>query len=356
MFAGAKYGENIKFVEQKDGTAKLIYEAHTVTVDTPVMLFTTVIGGNTSQVSFTVRPDAKPAVIVGLTDVPTNLVSGTSVVINAKNVKYQDQYGRTSTMDKATGYTVNVTTSAVGVVNVSTTTVPTTVSANAKGTATLTFAIDGVANSAYTVNFTVVNPGDVTTYSIKDIGLLNGNNAVHEANTRAIVLEGKLANGQSVVVNEDVIRSVSVADANIATVDDVELTVTALTKSAVTPDAKTTLTVVIEGATGPVVVTKELTVSYKPAKAVKIEVDPEITVAVANVTSTTAIQAAIADAEEFVITDQYGVETNPVAGDILLTNIVRDPATTGPITKVNATVVKDGLAATTVVNVVLADD
>ena len=130
-----------------------------------------------------------------------------------------------------------------------------------------------------------------------------------------------------------------------------------MTKAATTPDAKTTLTVVIEGATGPVVVTKELTVSYKPAKAVKIEVDPEITVevAVADVTSTGAIQTAIATAEEFVITDQYGFETNPVTGDILLTNIVRDPATTGPIAKVNATVVKDGLAATTVVNVVVED-
>ena len=349
-------GAAVSFEKQTDGTAKLIYTAApNVTVDTPVMLFSTVVGGNTSQISFTVRPDAKPAVIVGLTDVPTNLVSGTSVVINAKNVKYQDQYGRTSTMDKATEYTVNVTTSAVGVVNVSTTTVPTTVSAISKGTATLTFEIQGVSNSAYTVNFTVVNPNDVTTYSIKDIGLLNGHDAAHDANTREIVLEGKLANGQSVVVNEDVIISVSVADESIVTLSD--LTVTALTKAATTPDAKTTLTVVIEGATGPVVVTKELTVSYKPAKAVKIEVDPEITVevAVADVTSTGAIQTAIATAEEFVITDQYGVETNPLVGDILLTNIVRDPATTGPITKVNATVVKDGLAATTVVNVVVED-
>lgn len=340
-------GAAVSFEKQTDGTAKLIYTAATnVTVDTPVMLFSTVVGGNTSQISFTVRPDAKPAVIVGLTDVPTNLVSGTSVVINAKNVKYQDQYGRTSTMDKATGYTVNVTTSAVGVVNVSTTTVPTTVSAISKGTATLTFEIQGVSNSAYTVNFTVVNPNDVTTYSIKDIGLLNGNDAVHEANTRAIVLEGKLANGQSVVVNEDVIRSVSVADTSIVTLSG--LTVKALTGPATTPDAKTKLTVVIEGATGPVVVEKELTVSYKPAKAVKIEVDPEITVDVTGTVTEGAIQAAIATAEEFVITDQYGVETNPVAGDILLTNIVTE---NNVITKVNATVVKDGLAATTLVNV-----
>ncbi|TJX68371.1 hypothetical protein E8P77_02700 [Soehngenia saccharolytica] len=341
---------NLKFEKQTNGTAKLIYTAPAnVTQDTPVILFSTVIGGNTSQISFTVRPNAKPAVIVGLTGVSTNLVSGTSVQINPKNVKYQDQYGRTSTWDKApTGYTLNVTTSAVGFVTVSSPTVPTTVSAISKGTATLTFKIGTDANSAYSVTFNVINPNDVATYTIKDIGLLNGNNQAHEANTRKIVLEGKLANGQTVVVNNDVIKSVAVADTNIATVDKDNLTVTALTGAATKADAKTTLTVVIEGAEGPVVVTKEITVSYQPAKAVKIEVDPEITVDVTETTSTGAIQTAIAAAKEFVITDQYGVETNPSASDILLTNIVKEDS---KIVKVNATVVKDGLAATTVVNV-----
>ncbi|NMR85624.1 hypothetical protein HKB06_07450, partial [Vibrio parahaemolyticus] len=127
------------------------------------------------------------------------------------------------------------------------------------------------------------------------------------------------ANGQTVVVNNSVIKSVAVADTSIATVvtraginGDI-YSVEAVTGAATKADAKTTLTVLIEGAEGPVVVTKEITVSYQPAKAVKIEVDPEITVEVTDNTSTGAIQTAIAAAKEFVITDQYGVETNPSA-------------------------------------------
>lgn len=355
---------NLKFEKQTNGTAKLIYTAPpTVTQDTPVILYSTVIGGNTSQISFTVRPNAKPAVIVGLTGVSTNLVSGSSVQILAKNVRYQDQYGRTFTWDKTTTSTaINVSVPTDSVIKIDTTTggsITTgsgiTVSAISKGTATLTFKIGDDANSSYTTTFTVINPNDVTTYSIKDIGLLNGNSDTHEANTRDIVLEGKLANGQTVVVNNSVIKSVAVADTSIATVvtraginGDI-YSVEAVTGAATKADAKTTLTVVIEGAEGPVVVTKEITVSYQQAKAVKIEVDPEITVEVTDNTSTGAIQTAIAAAEEFVITDQYGVETNPSASDILLTNIVKEDS---KIVKVNATVVRDGLAATTVVNVV----
>jgi len=333
-------GAKLEFVKNTDGTAKLVYTAPTnvasETVDYPIYIYATVLNGTGSQVSFNIKDTAVATVIVGLTDVKTTVVKDATTTIAAKNIKFQDQYGRTDTWNNYSGSRTIVATS--------TDTNVATVSGNeddgfvitgvAKGTTTIKFVIkDGaneVPNSAYVANIVVVNPSEVVTYEIADLPLLQ------QGTTTTLKITGKLENGTPVVVNPSVVKQVVVADTSVATASGI--TIGAIAKSDTTlDDAKTSVVVTIEGATGPVIITKELTVSYKPPKAVKIEVDPEITVA--NFNDDTLLK-------EFTVYDQYGNEITANKGIIVKTNEVKEGNTTVQWTVTLVT--PNGLTATTI--------
>jgi hypothetical protein len=330
----------LEFVKNTDGTAKLVYTAPknvaSDTVDYPIYIYATVLNGTGSQVSFNIKNEAVATVIVGLTDVKTTVVKGATTTIAAKNIKFQDQYGRTDTWnnyDGARTLEVESTNDDVATVagDVNNGFVITGV---AKGTTTIKFVIkDGaneVSNSAYLANVAVVNPSEVVTYEIADLPLLQ------QGTSTTLKITGKLENGTPVVVNPDVVKQVVVANTTVATASGITITAKANPDTTL-DDAKTSVVVTIEGATGPVIITKELTVSYKAPKAVKIEVDPEITVD--NFEDETLLA-------KFTVYDQYGKEITANKGIIVKTNEVKDVELTVQWTVTLVT--PNGLTATTI--------
>ncbi len=333
-------GAKLEFVKNTDGTAKLVYTAPTNvasdTVDYPIYIYATVLNGTGSQVSFNIKNEAVATVIVGLTDAKTTVVKGATTTIAAKNIKFQDQYGRTDTWNNYDGArTLEVTSTNTDVATVTgDVTNGFVITGVAKGTTTIKFVIkDGaneVSNSAYLANVAVVNPSEVVTYEIADLPLLQ------QGTSTTLKITGKLENGTPVVVNSDVVKQVVVADTTVATASGITIAAKANSNTSL-DDAKTSVVVTIEGATGPVIITKELTVSYKAPKAVKIEVDPEITVADFNDATLLA---------EFTVYDQYGKEITTNKGIIVKTNEVKDG---GNIVQWTVTLVTpNGLTATTV--------
>ena len=94
-----------KFVKDANtGKVYLEYDATGVTTGIKAVVFIT----STNQpltVQFNVQAAAAATTIVGVKDVATGIVSGQSVVFEAKNIKFEDQYGQEYTKEVTSGLT-----------------------------------------------------------------------------------------------------------------------------------------------------------------------------------------------------------------------------------------------------------
>ena len=96
--AGFKFKKNAK-----TGKTELIYNPGTKTGLQVVTFITATREVTTLQ--FTIKDEAKPTTIVGLKDVVTGVISGQSITIEAKDIKFEDQYGQEYTKDVTDGIT-----------------------------------------------------------------------------------------------------------------------------------------------------------------------------------------------------------------------------------------------------------
>lgn len=309
--------DNIAFEKEKDGSAKLMYTAPKGVVvnkiDYPVYISSVVLGGNVTNLSFNVKEEAVATVVVGLEKVALNLVEGATTKIEDKNIKVQDQHGRTILWEDYEGAgTLSLSSSnsaAVGVTGDAANGF--TLTAGTKGTATLTFKIDGEDASKYSFNVATVKANEVVSYEIADIPL------VKAGASKQLEITGKLASGASVVLNTAaVVKQMVSADTSVVTAAYETVTLTAVGSiDASKDDATTTIVVTIEGPKDPIIITKNVVVSYKAPRAEKIEVDSDIFVADFNDSTLLA---------EFEVTDQYGDEITTNKGVIVKTNEVKE--------------------------------
>lgn len=330
---------SIDFEKNKDGSAKLVYTAPDSgaepNFDLPVYISSVVIGGNISNISFAVKDKAVPTVVVGLEGVTLNIMEGASIKIEPKNVKVQDQYGRTFLWkdyegdDKLELSSGNESVAAVAKAKDD----HFVVTAETKGKATLTLSIDGEASSGYRFTVNVVKPEDVVEYEIADVPLMK------ESAEKTLSISGKLGNGAAVVVNQyQVVKEVvstneEVLEVTLPVADDDAVKLTAVEQTSDPEDDVTVKVIItIEGPTEPIVITKEVTISYKAPYAVRIEVDPEVEVTNLD-DSDTLLQV-------FKVIDQYGEEITENKGKVVITNRKDNTAIVTLITP-------NGLTATT---------
>lgn len=336
---------NANFEFKKDavtGVTKLWLDMSGVNSSATNQVFLSVVtpGLKLFQTSFSVFANAMPTVVVGVTGVPTSMVSGAAVTLEAKNVTVQDQHGRTMTFDKISGYTLNVTSSSINV-SLSATTMTSTgsivMSGDAVGNSTIKIEIASVANSAYTFTASVVKASDVVTYEIADVPTMQA------GTTKTLVLTGKLANGTVVKLNESVVKQVVSADTTVLvpTPDALSLTLYATPGAITTADKTVAVVVTIEGSTGPVIITKNVTVSYKLPAAVSVTVDPSVVVTDTMLNNPTDTGVTGTLLSLFTVMDQYGNKMpNNAKGVIVITNRT---ATAAVVTLVTP----NGLTATT---------
>jgi len=299
---------NFRFVKDaKTGAITLLLDASKA-VAGRVFLSLLTPANKVFTTNFEVKAARKYVVISGVSKLTTTYVKGATSKITAKNINVLDQYGQTWSVAKVP-VKINLTNANTDVVNVAgtsgaaiTSNSSVTVEALAAGTATINMAIDGVADSDFALKLNVVAPSKVVTYEVEDISTLNGNIGA----SADIAVTGKLADGTKVVLNDAVIKGILTSNASIATVDKAAKTVTAVKKDDTTlDDATVKISVIIEGPTEAITITKDVKVSYKKAVPAKITIntdDNDVVEGVAYIAGTTDLKTL------FAVEDQYGTE------------------------------------------------
>jgi trimeric autotransporter adhesin len=152
-------------------------------------------------------------------DTPKALEVGATSEIKLSDIKVKDQYGRDFTL--AAADVVDVTT-VDGTPDVATVTPGTdlfTVKGLTTGTETVKFALKNGAS--VNVNFSVVAPTSISTYSVDAINTLYAQGTTPNAKyDQALTLTGKLADGTSVVLANNKVTHATSSNEAVATVDN----------------------------------------------------------------------------------------------------------------------------------------
>jgi hypothetical protein len=297
-----------------------------VTADTNVFINGITSTGKLVQLNLTIKPNKKPVVITGVTDLKTALVVDATTTIPNTKVNVLDQYGRASTADKFAGYNVVVTSSSASV-PATVTGATYTLTANAAATSTVTLKLTNssnvdVAGSQYSTSVKVVGVADVTGYEVADIAKLYAKPASNTLDySKAVTVNGLLADGTKVAVPQSaytVTNNVYNSTGKIAYSGGKLSATDAFFASSDTATEKTIkVTVVGITGTGSAVVTKDVVVSKESPVATTLALNTGTNSGVkylsagsVQVTNTTASAAdsAMAIANAAVkVTDQYGV-------------------------------------------------
>lgn len=334
--------------------------------------------GKTSQITVEVKEAATPAVISKVKDVKTSLSVGATTDVTVKNFVVLDQYGREvklndtfftnykitleasdGTADKVTGFADITAATSTG----SSVTLTGAAKGAEKVKATIFKTSDSTAivGSEIEFNITVIESDAVADYEVADIPTLyNGSNTDY-----AVELDvyGVKSGGSKVAIPSTQYTVIS--------------NLTGVTESAGKlhangvisfPTGKTevtgTITIIVDGADGPVTITKDITVTNVAPKVVKIS-----NITAGDITFKNGVASGLATdinaaslLATFVYEDQYGVEVTKTP-NVTFTNLVDDNddnsltitgngTTSAEITGVeagdtfNMTIVVDGLTKT----------
>lgn len=316
---------NFKFAKDvKTGEIKLTLDASKAAKGR-VFLTLLTPGSKVFTTNFEVKDARKYVVVSGISSkLTTNYVINSTGKITSAHITLLDQYGKAWALaDLPSTVKVNLTISGDGKIIAPASSVLTggdtsvAISAVAKGTATVTVAIAGVNDSAYTFKLNVVEAKNVTTYDVADIATLNGNIGA----SAPVKVTGKLSDGSTIALDYSVIKGIISSNPSVLTVDLAARTITAVKNTDTTlDDATVKIIVTIEGPEGSVMVTKDVKVSYKKAVPASIEADPDnedIVNGVAYVSGDTDPKTL------FVVTDQYGKD---IADNLVIipTNVTKD--------------------------------
>jgi trimeric autotransporter adhesin len=275
-------------------------------------------------------------------DTPKALEIGATSEVKYSDIKVKDQYGRDYSL--AANEVVGVT-AVDGTFDVATVTpgagIFTITTGTAAGTEAVKFAL---ANGAsVTVNFGVVAPTSISTYTVNDVGTLFAQGTTPNAKYNAnLTLTGKTADGTSVVLANNKVTHATSSNQAVATVSNTG-EVTGLTKGT----SKVTLWA---GANK----LAEVTVNVDNATPVATTVTFDQTTAL-----TTTVGGTLDLAPKLTVKDQYGVKFDTPEGFYASndTSVATVDTTTGVVTGIkagNATisyVTKNGISTTSTVEV-----
>ncbi|SDX27910.1 S-layer homology domain-containing protein [Paenibacillus sp. CF384] len=291
-------------------------------------IVTIITGTNkVTQLTINVQATAKPVVVSAIKDFNKNFATGATATLTKDNVVAKDQYGRDIA---TTGYKVYVSTSDAAKVKLTGTAVGdtgffdltaanVTVGALAKGSSTVTLKLvtaagADVTNSEYTYTSKVVEKADVASYELADIGTVYHSATENAAYAKDITVNGVLADGTKVAVPATWFN-VEDTDANVE-VDGNKIRAFGPVAGFTDGAKDVTVTAVVEGATGPVVLTKVAKVTTAAPSVSTLEVVESgafikedtnvISASVASVNDATKVNTLVNAVVKAV--DQYGVE------------------------------------------------
>jgi trimeric autotransporter adhesin len=349
----ASAGVNPTFVQDYvTGKAKLVYDVTGLSTKQTVILTVMTPTNKVTQLTLNLLDKAVPTTISGVEDFTKDMAEGGSVVLNDENVVVLDQYNReiTPTLGN-TNYVYSVATSASSKVSlpsdvyVSTTSDSVTLTGADKGTSTITLslgvytengttpgAIDATevntaGKVAYTFTSKVVEKADIVSYELADFGKLLNNGT----NTADIKVNGVLADGSKVAVPASYFTSSTVASNT--TITGTSITSTKAMPNADTTEVTTPIVVTVDGANGPVVLVKNLTITNVAPKATTFAL-ADATLGNAKVEDKTAgvisVNATAADSQaeiNAVVTavvtakDQYGNAISAGVSQVIVTSL-----------------------------------
>ncbi|MHC0035952.1 S-layer homology domain-containing protein [Pseudoneobacillus sp. C159] len=168
--------------------------------------------------SVTVNFEAKavPTVITSI-DTPKALESGANHEIKYSDIKAKDQYGRDYSLSADDITKVTAVDNKFDVANVEKGTDQITVKAGTTaGTEAVKFELKNGAS--VNVNFAVVDSATITSYSVDAVGTLFANNTDNKDYNATLKLTGKLADGTSVVLNNNKVTNATSSNQAVATV------------------------------------------------------------------------------------------------------------------------------------------
>ena len=293
----------------------------------------TAITGTQKFVTLTInaKKPAVPSVVAGIGDFSKVYAIGASATLEADDVVINDQYGRKVDLDDFSGYTISVETSDKAKVSLDDNKDAADIDSDgvaingvAKGSATITLKlIDSenavVKNSSYTFTAKVVEKADIASYELADLGKTYENTDYGEAGKYEVEVKvnGLMADGTKVVIPKD-FYSVIINDKFVG-YDSVSNTVYSSTRDDYADKATTKdipVIVNVFGETGPVVLTKNITISSDVPAIDKLELvtngiatkegDELVSVSVKEITKDNALIALVKDAVKAI--DQYGKE------------------------------------------------
>jgi putative cell wall-binding protein len=255
-----------------DNTAKLVVDAANMPAKGTILLTAVTGTGKTAQLSISAGDKAVPTVIAGLKDFPTAMFETATAGINSGNIEINDQYGR-SVAELPLGYSVKASSSNQDIIAVSDSW-PAAVAALKKGSAAITLELtkDGteVAGSAYTFTCTVVEPADIVSYELADFAKLYEDTIYYPDHAVPVKVYGITSSGARAVV-PSVYYTVVTND--VVTINDQPTEIVrydysngALVSSKGYPwgtavERKVPVIAIVETASGPVTLTKDITVS-----------------------------------------------------------------------------------------------
>lgn len=286
----------------------------------------------TLQVSV-VEP-AKPVVINNTKDLVTNIAKDATVTLGAGNLVAKDQYGRDIALDFAkykyavSGSDDTKVSRSAGIITVADGSI--TLKGLVKGTSTITVEIqkiDGSAidNSAITFDVKVVEKADIASYELADLGKTfeNTNEGTAGKYEVALKVSGLMADGSKVAVPQSY-YDVIINDAKVG-YNSVTNTVYSSARTDYGEASSKDIPVIVNvlGANGPVVLTKNITISKEaPAiNTIELATSGIATKEADGVVSASATALHIADAVKTLVVDavkavdQYGKEISETKAD-----------------------------------------
>ncbi|MEG0775135.1 hypothetical protein [Clostridium sp.] len=328
---------------------KQILEVTPTTKGTPVVVTVISATGKVQTQSWAVEAAPVVTTIAGLdTDFYTAMQQGQTSDI-AGLILANDQYG--DEVSLGANYEIAYADTTIALADRNVTFAGTVFTAHATNAGTESFTIklyDKALGDAtkkvideYTFTMESVDLEDVSEFAIADLDKHYVGTTAAVAYDQVVEVYG-IKDGKDVKVNQGLIKNVS-NNAGLA-VAGTTLRSTDLSASLTAGDKTGTLTVLVEGANGPISLTKEITYSEDAPKAASVAIK-KVTGGVANTVTDPVISLAKADVADILTTDkgnfyfslldQYNVASTDVT--FTITNVVDADEVGGALTVTNAT-------------------
>jgi len=266
------------------------------------------------QLQFNTVAKKVPTSIAGVKDVPALLVGATKQLTVGDNVIVNDQYG--NKIDLPAGYSIKIAESS-DAITLSAATLSSTVTAAAKGTATVTLTVyDGtndVANSSYSFDIKVVEKAAISSYEATVSGVVYAGGAA--SYHKALEVTGLLADGTKVAIPNDAANYTVVAPQHVNFEGTGKVSVASGFFSEAGKDGEATIIVTVFGASSQQVIPVTVKTSNKASAVATLEVVENGTgvkkidtnyIAVEQDVINAGLNSVVANAVKAV--DQYGTE------------------------------------------------